>query len=453
MKFKPDRKQITWGIVALGVIIAGLIAYHFLYQVHYFFTTGLRNILHSVMAVVFGCIIAYILTPLLNFIENKLVIGPLEKRGRHVRTRKGFRRRLRSISITLSIIIFVLVIVSLFVMIIPQFVESIRSVVENLPLIYNNINQFYNEHISAIADPEVNQTVSSTLYSAYMSIDSFLENTLLPQLTSILQSVSKSAIQFVRMIVNFIIGIVVAVYLLNSKERLCAQAKKLTYAFFKESLANEIIGEFRYIHYTFTGFFVGKIIDSIIIGILCYIGSSILRIPYALLVSILVGVTNVIPFFGPYIGMIIGSILILLIDPLHALYFFIFVIVLQQVDGNIIGPMILGQSTGISGFWVIFAILFFGGIFGISGWLIGVPLLAVIMHLVARMTRHMLREKKLSENTDDYTSVAYIENGQVHELGETGTDKYYSQKPMSTFRKLFGRKKREQDDPDKDNKA
>lgn len=446
MKFKPDKRQVTWGLVALFVIIAGMVAYYFLHQVHYFFTNGLRNILHSVMAVVFGCIIAYVLTPLLNFIENKIVIGPLEKRGRQVRSNTGFRRRLRSLSITLSIIIFVLVIVSLFVMIIPQFVESIQSVVENLPVIYNNINQFYNEHISAAADPELNQTFSTTLYSAYQSIDSFLENTLLPELTSILQTVSKSAISFVRMIVNFIIGIVVAVYLLNSKERLCAQAKKLTYAFFKEKLANEIIGEFRYIHYTFTGFFVGKIIDSIIIGILCYIGTAILRIPYALLVSILVGVTNVIPFFGPYIGMIIGSILILLIDPLHALYFFIFVIILQQVDGNIIGPMILGQSTGISGFWVIFAILFFGGIFGVPGWLIGVPLLAVIMHLISRMTSHLLREKKLSENTDDYVSVAYIEDGQVYELNKTETGKYYSQKPESTFRKLFGRKRAKNND-------
>ena len=446
MKLKPDKRQVTWGIVAFLVIVASIFAYSFLTQLHYFFTAGIRSVLHSLMAVVFGCIIAYILTPFLNFFETKLFIAPLEKRGKNVRTNQKFRKRLRTFSILISIVLFVLLIISLFVLLIPEFIESIQSVVANLPGIYSSVVRFYNEHIAAAVDTEMNQSVTQTIYSVYQGLDSFLENTLLPQMSAIVQSVSKSAVSFVRLTVNFIIGIIVAVYLLNSKEKLCAQFKKLVYALFKENIANEIIGEFRYLHYTFTGFYVGKIIDSIIIGILCYLGTSIIGTPYALLLSILVGITNIFPFFGPYIGMLIGSILILFISPLHALYFFIFIIVLQQIDGNIIGPLILGQTTGISGFSVIFAILFFGGIFGVPGWIIGVPLFAVILHLIRRFERHLLKKKNLSQETEDYTDVAYIENGTYYRHEDADTSKFYNERPLSAFKKVFRFKKASEND-------
>ena len=450
MKLKPDKRQVTWGIVAFLVIVASIIASTFLSQLHYFLTAGIKSVLHSLMAVVFGCIIAYILTPFLNFFETRLFIAPLEKRGRNVRMNMKFRRRLRTFSIFISIILFVLLIISLFVLLIPEFIESIQSVVTNLPGIYSSVVRFYNEHIAAAVDTEMNQSVTQTIYSLYQGLDSFLENTLLPQMSAILQSVSKSAVSFVRLTINFIIGIIVAVYLLNSKEKLCAQFKKMVYALFREDIANEIIGEFRYLHYTFTGFYVGKIIDSIIIGILCYLGTSIIGTPYALLLSILVGITNIIPFFGPYIGMLIGSILILFISPLHALYFFIFIIILQQIDGNIIGPLILGQTTGISGFSVIFAILFFGGIFGVAGWVIGVPLFAVIIHLISRFEKHLLKKKDLSEKTEDYADIAYIENGVYYHHNEADTSKFYNERPLSALKKVFRFKKNASTDTESD---
>ena len=169
--------------------------------------------------------------------------------------------------------------------------------------------------------------------------------------------------------------------MLASKERFAGQIKKVIYAVFERDTANITIRNFRFTHRTFIGFLPGKVIDSICIGILCFIGTSIMGTPYPALVSVIIGVTNIIPFFGPFLGAIPSTILIFVVDPMHPLncvYFVIFVFVLQQFDGNILGPKILGDSTGLTGFWVIFAITLFGGLYGVLGMIVGVPIFAVI---------------------------------------------------------------------------
>lgn len=208
--------------------------------------------------------------------------------------------------------------------------------------------------------------------------------------------------------------------MLFGKETFAAQIKKMLYAGMQVERANMVLHITRKSNEIFGGFIIGKIIDSAIIGVLCFIGITILDMPYILLVSVIVGVTNVIPFFGPYIGAIPSTILIALADPLKGLYFLIFIIALQQLDGNVIGPKILGNSTGLSAFWVVFSILLGGGLFGFIGMIIGVPTFAVIYYIVKMVVEEKLKKKKLPPDTEHYGDVEYLEeDGEFTYLEET----------------------------------
>ncbi len=214
--------------------------------------------------------------------------------------------------------------------------------------------------------------------------------------------ISLSVMNVINIVKNLLIGLIVAIYVVNSKETFISQAKKITYSILPEPNAAFVIDQFRLAHRMFGGFIIGKMIDSLIIGVICFVGMSILNIPYVMLVSVIIGVTNIIPFFGPFIGAIPSALLILLANPLKSLYFLVFVLVLQQFDGNILGPKILGDSTGLSSFWVLFSILLFGGLWGFIGMVIGVPLFAVIYHLIRLTVNHFLRKKELSTVTEEY---------------------------------------------------
>jgi len=208
---------------------------------------------------------------------------------------------------------------------------------------------------------------------------------------------------------NILIGVIVMVYLLNIKGTLSAQGKKIIYSIFPVKTANQAIDEIRFVHRVFGGFITGKILDSLIIGILCFVLLNAMKMPYTLLVSVIVGVTNVIPFFGPFIGAIPSAFLILLVSPIKCLYFLIFILLLQQFDGNILGPKILGQSTGLPSFWVLFSILLFGGLFGFVGMIIAVPTFAVIYSVVSRLVNRSLTKKDLSLKTADYFDLERID--------------------------------------------
>ena len=233
----------------------------------------------------------------------------------------------------------------------------------------------------------------------------------LPSVQEIISEVSTSLIgSVVDLLVwlfNFIIGIIISIYLLSSKELFCAQAKKITYALLREERANNLINNMRFANKTFGGFLIGKILDSFIIGILCFIGTSVLKIPYALLISVIVGVTNIIPFFGPYLGAIPCALILIMINPIKCVVFLIFVLVLQQFDGNVLGPKILGNSTGLSSFWVIFSITVFGGLFGVLGMFVGVPVFAVIYAAIKTFVSQRLVKKNLPADTNYYMQNDY----------------------------------------------
>jgi predicted PurR-regulated permease PerM len=444
MKMKPEKNQITWGVTLFLVILASMLSYYLIFHgnsILGFF----KNIIDSISGVIIGIIIAYILIPLQDNLEGRLLIPIYKKKGYDVSFAEDAnwkkRRQMRGIAVLCTMVIFILIIFLLFKIIIPQLISSIREIINNLPIYIRNIDDYSNLLLEN--NPDLNEFINSQLTSYYATLSSFITQNIkpyLPEVGTIVKYASKSVFSVVRVLFDFVVGVIVAIYVLNSKERFTTRGKKMAYAFFKEEFANELVGGFRFVHHTFESFIGGKLIDSLIIGIICYFGCLILGINYPVLISVIVGVTNIIPFFGPYIGGIVGALLLVLIDPIKALVFLIFVILLQQFDGNILGPRILGGSTGLSSFWVIFAITFFGGLWGIVGWLIGVPLFAVFYALVSRITNHYLRMKGLSQFTGDYYDLAYIENNEYKHLSDKSNSKYHAVKETSTIKRIFSGK-------------
>ena len=194
-----------------------------------------------------------------------------------------------------------------------------------------------------------------------------------------------------------------------SKDTFSAQGKKVIYAIFKREKGNKVLGAIDYIDSVFSGFIYGKIVDSVIIGLICFIFCTIVDMPYATLISVIIGVTNIIPFFGPFIGAIPSAFLVLVESPTMCLVFVVFVIVLQQLDGNIIGPLILGDSTGLSSFWVLFAIMVGGNLFGFPGMVLGVPTFACIYALVTIILRDGLNRNGLSNDTEFFVALRGID--------------------------------------------
>lgn len=441
MKMKPEKNQITWGITLFLVVVASMLAYYVIFDSKTIFGF-LEQIIDSVSGIIIGVIIAYILIPMLDNIEGRILAPIYKKRGYDISFAENAnwkkRRQMRGIAVLCTMVIFILIVFLLIKIIIPQLISSIREIINNLPMYIKNIDDYSNLLLEN--NPDLNEFIDSQLTSYYATLSSFVTQNIkpfLPEVGTIVKVASRSVFSVIGVIFDFVVGLIVAVYVLNSKERFTTRGKKMAYAFFKEDFANELVGGFRFVHNTFESFIGGKLIDSIIIGVICYFGCLILGINYPVLISVIVGVTNIIPFFGPYIGGIAGALLLVLINPIKALIFLIFVILLQQFDGNILGPRILGGSTGLSSFWVIFAITFFGGLWGIVGWLIGVPVFAVFYALVSRITNHYLRQKGLSEFTGDYYDLAYIEDNEYKHLSDKSNDKYNAVRKTSTFKKIF----------------
>jgi predicted PurR-regulated permease PerM len=227
-------------------------------------------------------------------------------------------------------------------------------------------------------------------------------NGLIPKIGDIFLKLKDSAISLVNIIKDFFVGIIVAIYFLLDKEHFQAQMKKVVYAIFPQRFSEGFFRVCDHTNRSLSGFISGKIIDSIIIGILCFICMTIMQLDYTLLISVIVGVTNIIPVFGPFFGAIPSALLLLMTSPKQVIPFVILIIVLQQLDGNVIGPKILGSSTGLSAFWVMFAILLGGGLFGFGGMLLGVPIFAVIYSLIEEFINFLLERKNMSTNTADY---------------------------------------------------
>lgn len=402
MKNDKYRTYIYWGVTALTVLLL-LVAAVFVVM-RWSLVAALGAKIANILApVIYGAVFAYLLNPVYNRVQAAVM-----KMTEKIITQEEGRKRLGGFLGTLaSLFLLVAVVVGLISMLIPQLINSISGVMETLPASINNL-EIWLEKVLA-DNPDLEQQVMQHYGAAADYLQNWLTNVVVPNIYRIIGSVSSGVVLVVRAVFDILIGLIVMVYLLNMKEKLLAQAKMIIYGLFPLKIANKVIEEGRYVHQVFGGFIIGKLLDSLIIGLICFVLLGFANMPYVLLVSVIVGVTNVIPFFGPFIGAIPSAFLILLSDPMKCLYFLIFILLLQQFDGNILGPKILGDSTGLSSFWVLFSILLFGGLMGFVGMIIAVPTFAVIYRLVTEYTTWKLGKKALSGSLDSYDRLDYID--------------------------------------------
>lgn len=424
MKLKINSKYFRWGITAFSVIAGGICFYYLIFHISEFLQ-NIKSLFSMIMPVMFGLVIAYLLTPILNFIELK-ILNPLFDRLK-VKATARRKKLIRGIAVILTSLLMILAIYALIAMLISQIVPSIQAVVSNFDGYVSDLSTWLNNLMED--NQELKNFVMPQVTTLFSSLETWLDDTatLLEKSGEVLKTVSLSILSFLKVTWNFVIGFIISIYVLVSKETFSAQGKKMIYAIFEADSANSILNSLRFVHRTFIGFISGKVLDSVIIGMLCFIGTTLLSTPYAALVSVIVGVTNVIPFFGPYLGAIPCAFLILIVDlshPMTCVTFVIFILILQQIDGNLIGPRILGDSTGLSGFWVIFSITLFGGLFGVAGMIVGVPIFAVFFAAVKGLVNRSLQKKKLPLQSDVYLDMEYIdENGEIHKTeAESSTE-------------------------------
>ena len=311
-----------------------------------------------------------------------------------------------AVSIALWLGLLIAAVSFLFSMIVPEVYNSIIKLAGDLKIYVNTIYDFINAHLQN--NPQILDYVETGLDTLINSVYNWVNNDLLLQAQNIMSKLTVGISWVFTLVTNVVVSLIVSVYLLISKKKFLGQAKKLLYVFFKPDTANAALSIFRQTNKIFGGFISGKIIDSLIIAVLCFIGVTILKMPYPLLISVFVGVTNIIPFFGPFIGAIPSAFLILLIDPGKCLIFIFFIFLLQQLDGNVIGPAILGDSTGVSPFWIVFSILLGGGLYGFIGMLLGVPTFAVIYYLVKTFSEYHLKKKDLPTDSMLYCKIEKI---------------------------------------------
>ncbi len=398
---REKKKYLAWGLTAFLTGCALLIFYDVFYRDNSGTVQAIFAKLFSVLTpVLYGLGMAYLLAPIVNFLERAILRlrDKLErKRGRAIRIHKGW---LRAASIFLTWAVVLVLVYLLLSMLVPQLVDSITTLVNNLESYYTTI---YNWVTGLLSD---NPELKDLFNRYYNETIQWLTTKLLPGLQTAVTNFTGSLVTGVWSVViftkNFLIGIIVSVYLLAAKEKSAARCCKLLYGVLPEEQAKFAMRGFRRMDHIFSGFVRGKLLDSLIIGILCFIGCSILKLPYTPLVSVVVGVTNVIPFFGPFLGAIPCALLILLVSPLKCLYFVIFIFLLQQLDGNVIGPKILGDSTGISSLWVIVAILVGGGFGGVLGMFLGVPIFACLQVLVRWLLNTRLEKRHMPLQAWEY---------------------------------------------------
>ena len=386
MKINYNRKYTTIALYTIVVVFVLLIVYRFTFT----WDDSIKlvtNFLSLMSPFIFALFIAYFISPMVNFFEVK-IIGRLHIKERYLQS----ARLKRVLSIIFSYLVVLGTLIFLLAIIIPQLVESVYEIADNLPDYVQSVLRWAQS---------AQFTIGENSYVIDLNlVNTFVEDSLpqtLEQITEIFNRFVPDILNFTRNIANAVLnllfGFIVAIYLLFNKEAYIASTRKIITALMPAQHTKSFFYTLTESHKIFSNFFVGKLIDSIIIGIICFVITLIAKIPYALLISVIVGVTNMIPYFGPFIGGGIGVIFLLMSSPVKALWFGLIIIALQQFDGNILGPKILGDSTGLTPFWVIFAIILFGGMFGLLGMFIGVPCFAVIKNVFDNVIDRRYREK------------------------------------------------------------
>lgn len=347
----------------------------------------LKTIVSVLMPIIIGCIIAFLINPMMKFTE-RIFNNVIFKKKPHPKLTKNF-------SLVISCLVFLVIVVGIIWVVIPQLANSLSDIVGNMTTLYNKTSDWI---LDAVKDyPNLKSKLTEQLTKLYANLDKVIE-----QIQPMLGNIWTGALNLLTFVKNFIIGFIISVYILANKELFFAQLKKLVMATFSRKASNKIFKVSSQCNKIFSGFLTGKLIDSLIIGLLCFILMTILGMDYTTMISVIIGVTNIIPFFGPFIGAVPSALLLFLISPKQALIFIIMIIVLQQFDGNILGPKILGDSTGLPAFWVLISILIGGGLFGFVGMIFAVPTFALIYSMFSEHINEKLDKKNLPTKTSYY---------------------------------------------------
>ena len=403
--FRWDRKYLYWGITAFCVIAAAILFYMALR-----FLPDLRRALGKLLKIlspfIWGFVITYLIAPLMRLLERS-VFGPLCRRLFAKNKKSDGSKLARGLAVLVSELAMVAVLTALVYLILPQLYSSIETIVKNGPDYLRDLSAW----VTGLLDnhPEITKYVQEALNTLNTDIMSWVSNKLLPGVGNLVTSLIEGGYVVVQGVYNLLIGIIVSIYLLSDLEHFTAALRKLNYSWFSLETAEKVREAVEFTDRTFMGFISGKLLDSAIIGLICYIVCAILNMPYALLVSVIVGATNIIPFFGPFIGAVPSALIILMVDPLKCLIFIVFIIILQQIDGNFIGPKILGSSIGITSFWVLFSIVVGAGLFGFAGMILGVPVFVVLYTFLTRNVEERLKKSDLPWETAQYENLDHID--------------------------------------------
>ena len=405
-RFDKIRPYFRWGLTAFIVVACGIMFYFGIDYIALIFK-AIGSLIKILSPFIWGLVIAYLLIPPMRYFENHW-FKPLTRKIYERHPDKQHDRKLpRILALIMSEIFLLLIIGALIYLIVPQLYESIETIVVNSPeyakRAYESIDKMLKNN------PDV-EAYATNLFGTFSdTVTKWAENKALPSMENVVANITTGVYFVIKLLYNLIIGIIVSMYVLNNKSKCIGYAKKMLYCLFNAKSAKKIIDAVKFVDKTFMDFISGKIVDSAIIGVLCYICCLILRMPYALLVSVIIGVLNIIPFFGMYIGTVPAALLILLVSPIKSLVFIGLILGLHLIDNNIIAPKILGNSVGINGFWVIFSIILFGGLFGFWGMLLGVPVFVIIYTAVGDLVNKGLKSKDFPSDAEAYMRLDYID--------------------------------------------
>lgn len=376
MRFKlsPQQKQQTISLIITGIVV---VSFYFVILNFYFIKAFIDKTISILLPFVVGFSIAFVVAPLMKWIETNILS--------HLKLKVKIRRIIAAV-LTVFLVIG-LVVFSIYVLL-PQLISSVNTLTIQLPSYVSTAEDFIQDLILRLnIDPEFTEILIGSGEELLHVLANLIKE-YVPKIISY-------SLQFANLLFRISLGLIVAIYILIDRERFALQFRKMTYAFLNEENAQRVLKVTRLSSKTFNSFIIGKSIDSIIVGLLCFLAMTIFNWPYAILISFIIGLTNMIPVLGPFIGAIPSLFILFIVDPMVTLWFGLFIILLQQLDGNFIGPLILGDSMGLPGLWIMFAIVIGGGFFGLVGMFIGVPIFAVVYTIINEIVHKRLALKEI----------------------------------------------------------
>jgi len=401
VKWRPKNSYFKIGLTAFLVVAACMLFYFLIFRADTV-GAGLSAFFNVINPILYGFIIAFILNPFFQLIEN-IFIKIVSRTKWH--PKKAGRTAIRVICALLSAALCIFIIYALISQLIPELVKSIRNIVNHYNDYVKNIQNWIEATFSGNSLDSQTNEIFTTITT---KINKWMQDTLTPQMDGFMDKITSSLMSVLVFFKNAFLGFIISIYILIEKDYIKARFKRLIYAVFAIHTGNRIIRNLRFVDEKFGGFLIGKMIDSSILGLICYFCMLILKMPYALLISVFVGVTNIIPFFGPFIGAIPSFILLFVVNPWYALYFAIMILVLQQLDGNLLAPKILGDSVGVSSFLVLISIVIGGGLFGVLGMVIAVPACAIIVAVIQSFVIKQDDKKQIPGELARYTNLGRI---------------------------------------------